>query len=273
MPRLKPLWQALAKCSERLHGQPATWVACDFDGTLTPIQDHPDSVSLDPRCREALAALATLEDVRVGVFSGRRLDDLAPRVGVPGIYLSGSSGLETMDPRGHREAHLAPGDEPAADLKADLAAWCERFEGAWVEEKHGALAIHYRAVARRMQSAFGAGLRRRMNPLKDRFHVVHGKKVFEIQPASSGGKRGALERWIAGTTPESATLFFFGDDTNDEPCFAPVREHGGFGVAVGRLASRAEYALGTPGEVVWFLEWLHRECAVVRAQRLSVERR
>ena len=271
MPRLKPLWEALGQCSEQLRRQPVTWVGCDFDGTLTPIRDHPDSVALDPRCQKALGALSALEDVKVGVFSGRKLEDLTPRLGVPGLYLSGSSGLETMDEHGRREAHLSPGQEPPDSLRTDLAAWCQRFEGSWVEDKHGAIAVHYRAVQRRLQPAFAAGLRRRMNPLKSQFRLVHGKKVFEVQPAASGGKLEGLQRWLARGA-EGATLFFFGDDTNDEPCFTAVREHGGYGVAVGRLASRAEYSLGTPDEVIWFLEWLLRECAEVRAQRVSLDR-
>jgi len=54
-------------------------------------------------------------------------------------------------------------------------------------------------------------------------------------------------------------LFYFGDDTNDEPVHRLVRERGGIAVAIGRAVSAAEYGLPSPAEVVWFLEWLERE--------------
>jgi trehalose-phosphatase len=138
-----------------------------------------------------------------------------------------------------------------------MREWCRRFNGAWVEDKQLALAVHYREVPARFQAAFGSGVRRRLEPHRDRIAVVHGKKVFELLPALPWNKASALRQWL-DQRPKSL-LFFFGDDTHDEPVHAFVRERGGIAVAVGRTGSRAEYALPTPEEVTWMLEWLHRE--------------
>ena len=77
-------------------------------------------------------------------------------------------------------------------------------------------------------------------------------------PASGWDKAAALERWLESSGPETL-LFYFGDDTRDEPVHAAVRRRGGLAVAVDRIVSQAEYALPTSGDVIWFLEWLDRE--------------
>jgi trehalose-phosphatase len=259
MARLKPLWSVLGECAERLARRPGVMVGCDFDGTLAPIQPHPDQVSLPPRTRAALGGLAALDDVHAAVFSGRSIDDLKQRVDLPRLYLSGAGGAETMEEDGRRLQHVSPEQRPPEDLLAELQQWCERFPGAWLEDKNGAVALHYRAVEPRLQPAFGAGLRRRVNPHKGRLMLIHGKKVFELQSTSIGGKPGALQRWLARAPQPDRLVFFFGDDTHDEACYPLIRGEGGLAVAVGRLASRADYGVGTPEEVTWFLEWLLRE--------------
>src|SRR5206468_800886 len=135
---------------------------------------------------------------------------------------------------------------------------CERFEGAWLEDKNLAFALHYRAVKPELQAAFGAGVRRRVRPHQSRVVLVHGKRVFEVTPAVQRDKSVALVDWLARQRPEMSS-FYFGDDTNDEPVFDRVKDRGGVTVAVGRLASHAEYGVGSTEEVVWFLEWLERE--------------
>jgi len=65
--------------------------------------------------------------------------------------------------------------------------------------------------------------------------------------------------WLDGLKNTDGLLLYFGDDTNDEPVYGMIRERGGYAVAVGRTVSTAEYALPSPTEVVWFLEWLERE--------------
>jgi trehalose-6-phosphatase len=79
-----------------------------------------------------------------------------------------------------------------------------------------------------------------------------------VMPAVPWEKSAALRLWLESReTP--GTLFFFGDDTSDEPVHRLVRERGGIAVAVGRVVSAAEFGLPSAEEVVWFLEWLERE--------------
>jgi len=93
--------------------------------------------------------------------------------------------------------------------------------------------------------------------MQGKIRLLHGKKVFDVLPAVDRDKASALWEWVEA--PEQTTLFYFGDDANDEPVYPKVRDRAGFTVAIGRWSSDAEYGLKAPGHVTWFLEWLARE--------------
>ena len=275
MAKPKPLWSALDEIAERVEGAERLYVAADFDGTLAPIVSHPDRAVIPPRTRRALVALGGLTRVRIAVLSGRSLADLARRARLPGVFLSGVSGLETLSASGALRIHLPRGRGLPASLRPQVIAWCRAFRGAWVEDKRYAVALHYRAVAARRQPAFEAGVR-----LLVRRHpgvqLEHGKRVFDLRPAITWSKADALGVWLHGarawfsprvsrlpgrraSRKARALLVYVGDDTNDEPAYVWVRRRLGVSIAVGRRATRAEYGVASPRHVVWFLEWLARE--------------
>jgi trehalose 6-phosphate phosphatase len=258
MPRLKPLWLSLGPLSQRLRSSEALFVALDFDGTLTPIVEHPDQVHPSERARDLIKRLTGRDGLHVAVISGRRLDDLEHLLGSGRLFMAGAGGLETRDEDGRRRVHLPPEVQLPESLRHELESWCQRFAGAWVEDKRFSYALHYRGVAPSLQPAFGAGVRRRARPHRDVIQLVHGKRVFEIMPAVAWEKSAALRLWL-DERQATGTLLFFGDDTSDEPVYTTVRERGGIAVAVGRTVSAAEFSVPSPEEVVWFLEWLENE--------------
>src|SRR5262245_26409425 len=135
MPRLRSLWLSLAEISHRLQESEALIIATDYDGTLIPIAEHPDRVVLSERTRGVLHRLAGRPDVHLAVLSGRRLDDLESQFNGGRLFLAGAGGLESRDERGRREVHL-PTDARLPDvLRQSLEEWCQRFPGAWVEDK------------------------------------------------------------------------------------------------------------------------------------------
>ena len=266
MASLKPLWLSVGALCDRLRTSDSLYLGLDFDGTLTPITDHPSATNLSTRAREVLERLSQRDGVRMAVLSGRPLDDLQEKTAIKGVFLAGSSGLETQDEKGRREIHVSPDQSVPIDLTQELENWCLRFPGSWLESKTSSCALHYRAVAPSLQPAFGAGVRRRIRPYQGRATLVHGKCVFEVMPAFGWDKAAALSRWL-DKAPANATMLYFGDDTHDEPVHEMVRQRGGFAVAIGRIVSQAEYVLPTPGDVVWFLEWLDREWPTVTETR------
>src|SRR5262245_35407179 len=76
MATLRPLWLSLGDLSERLRGAPVLNLAADYDGTLTPIVEHPDVAALSDRARQVIERMSRRDDVRVAIISGRNLDDL-----------------------------------------------------------------------------------------------------------------------------------------------------------------------------------------------------
>jgi trehalose 6-phosphate phosphatase len=258
MPTLTPLWLALGEIAQRLRTAETLSIGTDYDGTLTPIVGHPDEARLSPRMRDVLEKLARAPGSSVAVASGRRIEDLQAVLQLDGVFLAGSGGLETLDPQGRRELHVPEGRELPPDLEPALREWCARFEGARLEPKGPIFSLHFRQVEPRLQPAFSSGVRRRLAAVASRARLIHGKKVFDVMPIVDWDKAAAFR---LGLAPDRLPdlLFYFGDDTLDEPVHAFVTRSGGYAVAIDRIASRARYVLASPDELLWFLEWLERE--------------
>jgi trehalose-phosphatase len=260
MASLKPLWLSVGPLSESLQRAESLHVGLDFDGTLTPIAPDPCASVLPARTRAVVERLSRQPDAHVAILSSRRLDDLWRRVAIEGVFYAGSSGLETRDERGGRETCAGTALSLPTPLLKELEEWCQRFPGAHLEPRVGSCTLHFAGVAPSLQPAFGAGVRRRMRPHDAELNLVHGRAAFEVMPTGGGDKAAALGRWLESAARETL-LFYFGDDTRDEPVHSAVRLRGGLAVAVDRVVSHAEYALPAPGDVTWFLEWLEREWA------------
>ncbi len=70
----------------------------DYDGTLTPIVDHPDRAVLSEQMKNVLISLSNLPGIRMAVVSGRSLSDLKKRIGIKKIVYVGNHGLEIEGP-------------------------------------------------------------------------------------------------------------------------------------------------------------------------------
>ncbi len=84
-------------------------IAVDFDGTLAPIVEDPETAEPLPLAAEAITALAGLPRTHVAVISGRPLEQLRRLVvdHAEGVALVGSHGAEIDE-----SDMLADGDEP-----------------------------------------------------------------------------------------------------------------------------------------------------------------
>lgn len=232
---------------------PRLLVSCDFDGTLAPFVARPELARLPAAASAALRRLARTPGVRVAVVSSRALRDLSRRVRIPGVWLAGSSGLETRTAAGVVRRYSDARAFPAA-LRRELELWCTRHPGAWLEVKPRSLAVHYRALPGRRHAAFVAGVRRRVVRLAPRLRLVTAARACEVLPASGRDKATVLAEWSRGL-PRGAVLWL-GDDAPDEPAHAWVRRHGGLAVVIGRRRSVAPYRLRSPREVTRLLVWL-----------------
>jgi trehalose 6-phosphate synthase/phosphatase len=118
----------------------------DYDGTLTPLTDHPDQALLSRRMRTALARCAGRGDMDVAIISGRSLEGVRKMVGESELTYAGNHGLEIEGPGiAHFEhedlVHYRGRARELAEQLDDVAV-----DGAWTEEKGPTLTFHYRAV-------------------------------------------------------------------------------------------------------------------------------
>ncbi len=188
----------------------------DFDGTLAPIQDDPETVRPVAGTVDPLARLATLVG-RVAVVSARPVEFLRRHLAaVEPITLHGLYGLESS-----RDGDTVTVDEalPWIPVVAALAerARAELPAGALVEFKRLSVALHYRtapALAADVE-AWAAVEAERLG-----LRIQTGRMVVELKPPVQRDKGNV----IAEELGDLRCAWYFGDDVADLAAFQAVSE-------------------------------------------------
>jgi trehalose-phosphatase len=260
----------LGAFEQRLTGQRLA-LFLDYDGTLTPIVDRPEQATLSERMRALLARLA--ERCTLAIISGRDRRDVEGMVRLSNLVFAGSHGFDIVGPQGlhreHEEAkqHLDGLEAAEGELRDGLRG----IEGAFVERKRFAIAVHYRLAADQDVGAIEAiveDARRGHASLRK----MDGKKVFELQPDVEWDK-GRAVLWLRealGVDRSDYLTIYIGDDVTDEDAFRALAEHGaGLGIIVASPVpetTRARYRLRDCGEVERFLEALESLLGATRGE-------
>ncbi len=197
-------------------------VAFDFDGTLAPIVDDPDTAApleATPAALERLAARVG----EVAVISGRPLEFLERWLPEPsGVTLVGLYGLEWRR-FGDADDHPDAGSWREVLAAVVDAAPTQGPEGMDIEPKGLSITLHYRrrpeihaaVVAWADEVAGTTGLRARP-----------AKMSVELHPPIDEDKGTVLHRLVASHT---GPVLFAGDDVGDGPAFDvldALRSHG-----------------------------------------------
>jgi trehalose-phosphatase len=250
--RSDELWSAL--------GDLRPVVFLDYDGTLTPIVEHPDLAVLTDDGRTTLEQLAAA--TTVAILSGRDADDVIGKIAVDGLYYAGSHGFDIRTPSGDAvggdldrfDTFLPELDEAERQLRDALAD----VPGSNIERKRFAIAVHYRQVPAAEHARVAAAVDG-VAPAHPSLRVAGGKMIFELRPDIRWDKGTAL-RWLLSEmdldVPEVLPVYI-GDDVTDEDAFREL-ERRGLGIVVGReeRPTRATYALDDTDEVRLFLDEL-----------------
>jgi alpha,alpha-trehalase len=199
----------------------------DYDGTLAPIAARPEEARMPESVRELVWQLACL--CTVAIVSGRDRADVEKRVGLPGLIYAGSHGFDISGPDGlamqHPEADAYLPDLNNADKV--LNHLLKDVEGARLERKRYALAVHYRNVPE-AHIAYVKDAVYRINRSTDRLTLTTGKQVLELRPALDWHK-GKAVGWIMealGLELAKVVPIYLGDDVTDEDAFRFVRDTG-----------------------------------------------
>jgi trehalose 6-phosphate phosphatase len=230
-------------------------VVIDFDGTVSPIVDHPDDARPAPGALDALTALT--RRTAVALVSGRPARDLRDRLeGLP-VTIAGGHGAELLEPDGAGRALIDPAAVGAVldDLEARIRALVDDEPGWLVERKTASLAVHHRLapaddverILPRVEALLEAG-----RDAPPGFEVLAGKAVVELRPAGidKGGALDLLVERHPGLKP-----LVIGDDITDEDLFEVARERGGTAILVADVPrpTAASHRLADPAAVVRFL--------------------
>ena len=190
-------------------------VFLDYDGTLTPIVEHPDLAVLAPDTKTSLEALATV--TTVGILSGRDVADVMDKIAVPGIYYAGSHGFDIVAPDGDAVGgDLSRFDEFLPHLDAtetELRARLAEVPGFNVERKRFAIAVHYRQVPEQHHGTV-AEVVEQVAAEHPTLRVAGGKMIFEVRPDIEWDKGTALD-WLLremGLDGPDVLPIYIGDD-------------------------------------------------------------
>lgn len=218
----------------------------DVDGTLLEIARRPDAVRVTAPLRELLGALLHDNGGAVALVSGRTLADLDQLFAPLAFPAAGLHGIERRSARGIIHTHA---DSAALRSVRDLLSE-DSCPGLLVEDKGGAIALHYRERPELAMRAHDLA-RRAAQLAGPRWEAVPGKMSIEIRDVEVG-KHHALARFMSEAPFNGRVPAFLGDDRTDEDGFAFVNQHDGWSVHIGTGPTCARRNLPDP-MAVWRL--------------------
>lgn len=190
---------------------------------MSEIVSRPELATPVAGVRDVLARLV-LAFREVAVITGRRSEEVAELLDVPGLRLVGLYGLE----------------DAAAELLGSVAPLVEAAAASvpesWVEDKGVSVAVHYRQApdAATARAALVAALQ--AVATESGLELIEGKMVVELVPPDRPMKGAAVER-VALERGVDAALYA-GDDVADADGFAGLDRLEARGLMVLRVAVR-----------------------------------
>ncbi|MCZ7629007.1 MAG: trehalose-phosphatase [Microthrixaceae bacterium] len=205
--------------------------------------DRPEDAKLSSSMLSTLEALS--ESTPVAIVSGRDLEDVESMVRSDRFWFSGSHGFDVRTPQCERiQMELGATALPALDRAAEeLRMEIEDIEGAWLERKQFAIAVHYRATPEHLVDDLQLLVRAEADR-HDQLRMTGGKKIFELRPAADWDKGRAI-LWlmdVMGLDPGEVVPVFIGDDVTDEDGFVALRDLG-IGIVVAEPGGSTDDAL------------------------------
>ena len=238
----------------------------DVDGTISPIVDEPDAAKVTPENFRLLKQLQKNLPL-VAVISGRAAEDVAHRVGIPGLVIVGNHGMDTWtDGKVNISEQVGPYLESLRHASPEIEA--KMVAGMRFEDKGATLSVHYRQTD--APEIVGAELAPTMQAIADRHGLVltRGRLVFEFRPPINVDKGTAFRELVSAHSLGAA--FFIGDDVTDVGAFQAARELRGSGLCQGYglgvksqgtpsvVLEEADFFVEEVAGVALFLDWVLR---------------
>lgn len=224
----------------------------DYDGTLMPHFDHPQSAQPTDDILYLLEALCADERNQVVMISGRDKETMAAWFEPLPINLIAEHGIWIRSTDlGWRTLKPATNQWKPQILQL-LQATADRLPGAFIEEKEYSVAWHYRRSDPELAAIRAAELRDTLVNLTANIdlQVLAGKKVIEVRVSGINKGTAALD-WMSHSRAEF--VLAIGDDWTDEDLFAVLPESA-YSIRVGMVQSRARFNVRSYLDVRQLLE-------------------
>lgn len=220
----------------------------DFDGTLAPIVEHPDAVSVPEPTHIALTQLAE-QTGALAIVTGRSIADIDRFLAPLAVPVAGVHGLERRSADGTIQG--SPINQHAlADVSARLRHFIELHPGLLLEPKRGSIALHFRKRGD-LAEACAIEVAEATAPYPD-LSVLPGKMVLEIK-GGSATKGNAIEAFMTEEPFVGRQPLFVGDDVTDERAFPVVQQMHGLTVKIGEGETTAGFRCASS---TGFSDWL-----------------
>ena len=230
----------------------------DYDGTLAPFREDPETAYPYPGIRKALDKLMENDNIHVYIISGRWTRDLIPLLKLnkqPEIW--GSHGLERLMPDGTYE--IAQIDESARNGLAEgqdilstkgLSNLCEL--------KPGGVALHWRGLNNNKIEQIKTELEPEWLNISEKYGLELRNFDGGLEIRVPGRNKGdAVDTVLAGFNGEYVASYL-GDDLTDEDAFRALKGRGLSVLVRNELRETlADIWLKPPGELIDFLlKWI-----------------
>lgn len=235
----------------------------DFDGTVSRIVEDPSAAVILPEAKVLIERIVDSKRARAAIVSGRALDDIKSRTGIPGAVYVGNHGQEISGPDIEIKAEI-PGDflEAVREIGALMPKLGQKFPGLFVEEKGAGISIHYRAVPSEKLGLLLEDLRRLLLPyiVANKIKTRPGKMVLDVKPVNSLDKGAAVNTllglWYRDLGHENPVIVYIGDDETDEDAFKALPDSALTFKVGGGGKTNAKYFVNSENEVIALLSAL-----------------
>jgi len=194
--------------------KPGVLCMFDYDGTLVPIVAQPDRTVMPDDILQLLVTLSS--HAKVGVVTGRSMDDIRARLRFNADFIIGNHGMEGVpgwEGRFEGDKALCQGWVKVLNTAFEVPGAFET--GILLEDKRISLSVHYRLVHDHVETE--KSLINLFQTLEPRPRVMGGKYVFNLLPMGAADKGSALSQLMAVTGAPGA--IYVGDDITDEDVF------------------------------------------------------
>ncbi len=262
-------WQdAKSTILEPLTTLPRLGLITDMDGTVSHIVDEPDQAQITPHNKELLAKLNPILSL-TAVVSGRAVQDVAQRVGIPELVYVGNHGFEWFVDQKLQIAPAVQKYRHALEKVLEIARQ-EQLPGMLIEDKQATLSIHYRQAVDQDTAKHKFEDLLTLLVSEHGLSLFAGRMIFEVRPPVEINKGTVLAQLIEQYQLDAA--IFMGDDTTDADALKMARQlrHNqkcsawGLGIVADDtpavVKESADLLLSGVPDVESFLEWLLNAC-------------